>query len=308
MIGKIQRVPLREVFPHEANGFTTWLANNIDVVNEALGISLTDVEREQDAGAFRVDLVAQDNAGNRIIVENQLEKSNHDHLGKIITYLTSLDAQAAIWIVSDPRPEHVQAIAWLNEGSPAEFYLVKVEAIRIGDSPPAPLFTLITGPSEEAREAGAAKKELVRREVMREKFWTGLLEYAKEKTDLHAAISPGRYNWIGTSAGLPYGINLNYAIRQHDGQVELYIDSDRDTGEGNTEVFNGLLKHKDELERDFGEPLEWEPLEGRRACRIRKTLVLGGWEDEEKWPQVYEEMVDAMIRLNEALRPHLEGL
>ncbi len=307
MIGKIQRVKLRDVWKHEALDFTTWLEGNIDVLNDALDLSLQNVEREQNAGTFNVDLVAEDQAGNFVIIENQLEKSNHDHLGKILTYLTALEARTAIWIVSEPRPEHIRAIGWLNESSSASFYLVKVEAIQIGDSPPAPLLTLITGPSLEAVEAGHTKKELVERHILREKFWTGLLEHAKGKSKLHANISPGPHNWIGASAGHT-GLSLNFAIRQHDGQVELYIDVDKETGEGNTKIFNKLHGHKDEIEKAFGEPLEWEALEAKRACRIRKTVGVGGWRDEEKWPEVHEAMTDAMVRLEKALKPYLQKL
>ena len=131
MIGKLQRVPLREVWGHEALDFTRWLEDNLDVLNDALDITLSSAEREQSAGAFNVDLVAEDEAGNPVIIENQLEKSDHDHLGKLITYLTAIDAKTALWIVSDPRPEHVRAISWLNESSSAAFYLIKVEAIKI---------------------------------------------------------------------------------------------------------------------------------------------------------------------------------
>ena len=112
------------------------------------------MDREQAAGTFSIDLVAEDEGGGTVIIENQLEKSNHDHLGKLITYLTAMSGKAAIWIVSDPRPEHVAAITWLNESASADFYMVKVEAVRIGDSPPAPLFTLIVGPSEDAKDVG----------------------------------------------------------------------------------------------------------------------------------------------------------
>ena len=114
-IGKLERVALREVWKHEALDFTQWLQENIDVLNSALDLNLVNVDREQIPGAFSVDLVAEDEGGATIIIENQLEKSNHDHLGKLITYLTAMSARAAIWIVSDPRPEHVAAITWLNE-------------------------------------------------------------------------------------------------------------------------------------------------------------------------------------------------
>ena len=123
MIGKIETVPLRDIWKHEANNFTKWLQNNIDILSEVIKILLTNVEREQSTGNFYVDLTAENNSGNTVIIENQLEKSDHDHLGKIITYLSSMDATTAIWIVSDPRPEHVSAINWLNESTAANFYL-----------------------------------------------------------------------------------------------------------------------------------------------------------------------------------------
>ncbi|MCD6288450.1 MAG: DUF4268 domain-containing protein [Candidatus Hydrogenedentes bacterium] len=307
MIGKIQRVKLREVWKHEALDFTTWLEDNIDVLADALDLTLVNVEREQSAGTFNVDLVAEDDGGNLVIIENQLEKSNHDHLGKIITYLTSLEAKTAIWIVSEPRPEHVKAIAWLNESSSAAFYLVKVEAIKIGESPAAPLLTLITGPSEEARNAGNTKKELSERYTIRKNFWTGLLNYARTQTKLHAHISPGQYGWVSTSGGAN-GLGLNYVIRQHDGQVELYIDLGKDCGDENTQMFEKLYAHKQKIEDVFGETLEWQPLDGRRACRIRKRIDVGGWADADKWPEIQKAMVDAMVRFEKALRPYVKKL
>jgi len=278
------------------------------VLNDALDLQLVGVDREQNAGDFSVDLVGEDNAGQIVIIENQLERSNHDHLGKLITYLTALEAKVAIWIVSEPRAEHVKAVAWLNESSAAAFYLVKVEAIKIGESPAAPLLTLITGPSEEAVKAGDTKKELAERYLARERFWEGLLSRAKEKTKLHANISPGQHNWIGTSAGLSHGLNLNYAVRRHDAQVELYIDVGKESAEANRAIFDELQENKDAIEESFGEFLEWESLEGKRACRIKKGVPVAGWQDEERWPEAHQAMVDAMIRLEEALRPHLQSL
>ena len=308
MIGKIQRVKLREVWRHEALDFTTWLEENIDVLNDALDLTIINADREQTAGDFSVDIVAEDNSGNVVVIENQLERSDHDHLGKLITYLTALEAKIAIWIVSEPRPEHVKAVAWLNESSSASFYLVKVEAIKIGDSSAAPLLTLITGPSEEAIKAGEAKKEIAERYGIRKRFWTGLLVKSKEKTTLHAGISAGQYNWIGSSAGLLSGLSLAYSVRRHDAQVELYIDADRDTGQGNKAILERLMSQQQRIEQDFGGPLEWESLEGRRACRITKKLPIAGWQDEEKWPEAHVALVDTMIALEGALRPFLKQI
>jgi dimeric dUTPase (all-alpha-NTP-PPase superfamily) len=307
MIEKITRLPLRQVWKHEALDFTKWLEENIDVLNDVLGLSLENAESEQKAGSFSADIVAEEN-GRIAIIENQLERSDHDHLGKIITYLTMLDASIAIWIVSEPRPEHIQSISWLNESSSASFYLLKVEAIKIGESSPAPLLTLITGPSEGAIEAGKTKKELAERNIARQNYWRGLLEISKTRTKLHNNISPGIYNWIGSSAGLPNGLMLNYSLRKHDSQVELYIDLGKDFDEANLELFEKVYVHKDAVEKEFGGPLEWERLENKRACRIKKVIPVAGWMDEEKWTESQEAMVDAMIRLDRAIRPILKNI
>ena len=154
---------------------------------------------------------------------------------------------------------------------------------------------------------GKTKKDLAERHILRRKYWTALLERAKLKTKLHANISPGQDNWISTSASLPSGLSLSYVIRRHDGQVELYIDQGQDTGDGNTQIFNALYEHKDAIERDFGDALQWESLEGKRACRIKKLIEGSGYLDENDWPAMHERMIDAMIRLDQALRPRLKN-
>lgn len=307
MIGKLKRVPLREVWKHEALDFTKWLQDNIDVLNDVLDLPLSNAEREQSAGSFDVDLVAEDEGGNPVVIENQLGKSDHDHLGKLITYLTAIDAKKAIWIVADPRPEHVQAITWLNESSAASFYLLKVEAVQIEDSPPAPLLTLIVGPSEVGREVGKKKKELAERYGLRERFWAELLSRAKDKTKLHAAISPSENSWIGTGAGKT-GLGFNYNIRKHEGAVELYIDRGKDSEDENRAIFEKLAQSKDVIESAFGEPLEWDQVQGRKGCRIRKTIDFGGYRNEDKWPEIQDALIGAMIGLEKAVKPFIVKL
>jgi hypothetical protein len=308
MIGKLQRVPLREVWKHEAYDFTQWLQENLDVLNEVLDLSLTSAEREQSAGTFSVDLVAEDEARGTVVIENQLEKSDHDHLGKVITYLVAMGAKAAVWIVADPRPEHVSAVTWLNESGSASFYLVKLEAIRIGDSPPAPLLTLIVGPSEEGREVGQTKKDIVERYTIRHRFWSQLLERAKGKTKLHGSISPGESSWIGTATGVR-GLSYNYVIRQQEGGVELYIDRGKDSGDENKTIFDSLAAEKEAIEGVVGRPLEWQRLDTKRASRIRITLKDVGYRDEEaRWPALQDALIDAMVRLDKALAPRISKL
>jgi hypothetical protein len=307
-IGKLERVDLREVWKHEAHNFTQWLENNIGVLNDALDLNLVNVDREQPAGSFSIDLVAEDEGGGTVIIENQLDKSNHDHLGKLITYLTAMSAKAAIWIVSDPRPEHVAAVAWLNDSGSAAFYMVKVEAVRIGDSPPAPLFTVIVGPSDDAKNVGQAKKEIAERYGIRKRWWTTLIERSAKINKLHAHITPGEYSWIGASSGIR-GLNLNYVVTQDECAAELYIDRGKDLEDENKAIFDQLFAHKDEIDAAFGERLSWERLEGKRACRIRHTQSGGGYRSpEDEWPGLQDTIIKDMDRLEKALRPHLKQL
>lgn len=303
-IGRLQRVPLREVWRHEAYDFTQWLQENIDVLNVALDLNLVNVEREQAAGSFSIDLVAEDDGGGTVIIENQLEKSNHDHLGKVITYLTALSARAAIWIVSEPRPEHVAAIAWLNESTGVDFYLVKVEAVRIGDSPAAPLLTLIVGPSED-NSVRSEKEVIAERYHIRQSFWRRLV--ANPKARLHAHITPGAYSWIGTSSGVR-GLNLNYAVTQDQSTAELYIDRGRDSKEENESIFDQLLAHQNEINQVIGKPVSWERLDEKRACRIKISIPGGYRSPEAEWDRIHDEMADAMTALSKAIAPHLPRL
>ncbi len=268
-IGKLERVALREVWKHEAADFTQWLEENIVVLNDALDLNLVNVDRERATGDFSIDLVAEDDRGGTVIIENQLEKSNHDHLGKLVTYLSGMGARAAIWIVSDPRPEHVAAVAWLNESSSGAFYMVKVEAVRIGDSPAAPLFTLIVGPSEETKEVGQTKKEIAERYGIRKRWWTQLIERSAKVSKLHAHITPGEHSWLGTSSGIS-GLNFNYVVTQDECAAELYVDRGKDSEQENKAIFDQLQANQAEVEKAFGGPLSWENLRSAHHPQKRR--------------------------------------
>lgn len=304
-IGRLERVALREVWKHEAYDFTQWLRDNIDVLNEALGLSLINVENEQAAGSFSVDLVAEDGNGGTVIIENQLEKSNHDHLGKLITYLTAMAAKAAIWIVSEPRPEHVAAIAWLNEATSADFYLVKVEAVKIAGSPAAPLLTVIVGPSQETKTVGRTKQEMADREVLRLNWWQRLV--VRPGAKLHAHITPNKYSWMGTSIGFR-GLNLNYVVTKDEVGAELYIDRGKDAEVENKSIFDQLHANKAEIEKSFGGQIKWERLPDKRACRLRVNIAGGYLSPDEDWDRILDQICEVMNRLEAALKPHIKKL
>lgn len=301
-VGKLEKIPLRKVWPDEARNFTPWLAENIEALGQALDLSLKVVQREKTVGTFSLDILAEDQNGEFVIIENQIEKTDHDHLGKAVTYLTNLGAKTAVWLTSDPRPEHIRAMAWLNEASPPDiaFYLVKVEAYRIGDSFPAPVFTKIVEPSVEAKEVGQQKEELAQRHVDRLDFWTGLLTKAKVRSQLHANVSPRKDNWVGTSGGLP-GVAFNFVILMDDSRVEMYIDRGAGWRNWNKGLFDLLFEQRAAIEEDYGGSISWERLDEGRACRIAGYLRTGGLRDRANWADIQDQLVDAMLRLHSSL-------
>lgn len=310
MIGKIKKVPLREIWKDEAKDFTAWLNENIDTLNDALELNLTITDKEKSVGPFSSDLVAEDDQGVVVIIENQLEKSDHDHLGKIVTYLSNLDnAKKAIWISSNPREEHGKAVEWLNEFTPDDvsFYLVKVEAIRIGDSSPAPLFSIVAEPTEIAKEIGKEKKEYAEKHHLRMEFWAQLLERAKDKTKILSNLSPTIHQWIGAGAGKA-GISYNLVLTNTYASVEVYFDRGKDYPQLNKERFDQLYKNKEIIEKAFGDRLSWERLDKRRASRIRKRYDDYGLEDSEKWPEIQEKMIESVIKVKKAFDQFVKDL
>ena len=298
MIGRLQRLPLRDVWPHEAHDFTTWMEENVDALDEALGLGLASAVREQSTGVFSVDLLCETADGDRIVVENQLAPSDHKHLGQLITYLAAFDAAAAVWVTSDARPEHVQAIAWLNESTAAAFYLVKVEAVQIGDSSPAPVFTLIVGPSIEARQIGERKQELSDQQRLFQRFWPGVIEL-----DPESLREPPRNYWMSGGSACHPKTTFFYCALKNRSRVELYMDAD---GPRNEALFRALQAHTDEIGAVFGDELDWDYDEARRAQRVAFHLPVGWGEGEDAWPALQQDLVETMHRFRSALRPFLD--
>jgi hypothetical protein len=311
MVSKLIEVPLREIWKKEAKDFTAWLEDNIDYLNEELETTLTIISREKDVGPFQADLVAEDESGEKVVIENQLETTDHEHLGKLITYLSNLYAKSAIWITSKPNQEHINAINWLNEiGNRAgiKFYLIEVKAYKIDNSPPAPKFSIIVGPSEEAKTIGREKEEDAERHIRRKEFWKKLLEKAENKLPLYSNVSPSRDHWLSAGSGRS-GIHYNFLIyARGGGGMELVISRGKDSQEENKKIFDELLSHKEEIEREFGEQITWRRLESKISSRLEVEYPIGGLYQPEKWDELQEKMIDGMIRFEKALKKHIAKL
>jgi len=308
MVTKLTPVKIRDIWKTEDNEFTPWLVENIQLLNEEIGLSIRDPQRETKLVNFYVDIVGEDNEG-KVIIENQFHSSDHDHLGKLITYLSSVqETKKAIWIVEEAKSEHIKAIEWLNQNSSScLFYLIKIQLFKVEDSVPAAKFDLISGPDESTLAIGEVKKEDSERDKKRLKFWSLFLEKLKSKTSLFSNISPGKWSNIYTGIGLS-GIGQTCVVRKSEAAVEIYIDRGKGSEEINKMIFDEFKKNKEQIETDFGSELIWEELPNARACRVSKETNSGGWLEEETWDKVHDDLIDLSIQLEKAFSKHIKDI
>lgn len=265
-LGKLEKIELREVWRHEALDFTRWLARkeNIVLLSKEIGIDIEVIETEMSVGRYNVDIYARDTESNKkIVIENQLENTNHDHLGKMLVYAAGLDADIAIWIVKDVNEEHRQAVEWLNDNSfeKINIFLVKVELWQIDNSPIAPKFQVICEPNNWAKVLKQQSKENVSDlELKQMEYWQGFVDYAKSKDKTYISQRPSIYNWyvirIGSS---DYKIKLVHSVNSDMIRCQLEIFND--------EIYKKLEQYRTEIDNKIN-GLEWEYLEDRKVNRI----------------------------------------
>mgnify|MGYP001614613566 CR=1 FL=1 len=266
-LGKIKQIDLRGVFPNEATDFTPWLESNIDQLSEAIGIEIIDLKREGSVGNFSCDLIGTEaNSEDKIIIENQFNQTNHDHLGKIITYASGVGAKYVIWIAEKIREEHQKALEWLNENaSDVSFFGVEVAAITIDESKPALSFKSVIEPNSWGKEVKKAAEQIDERHKKYLQFFTRLVsEYERIKPDWgHLTARPS--SWLAFGAGKA-GFRFTWAFRGDNRfGAELYIDTkDKDEVKA---YFGELYQYKDEINKNFKD-LHWEELPEKRASRI----------------------------------------
>lgn len=271
-VARLVRLDPRTVWQREAGNFTPWLADNLDALSEALGIDLELVEREAPVGNFSADIVARDpNTGRLVLIENQLEPTDHSHLGQLITYAAGVDARVVVWVSRELREEHRQALDWLNQHTDegTNFFGVVVELLRIDESRPAVNFKVEALPNrwvQQAKAHVASVESLSEKRLAYQAFFQELIDELRNAHRFTNAKVAQPQNWQSFSSGISecvYGASFSAGDRL---KVELYID----TGDGdlNKAIFDTLLARRAEFERSFGEPLEWERLDNRRASRV----------------------------------------
>lgn len=320
-LGRIERVDLRQIWASEAGQFTPWLAStaNITLLSDAIQIDLEVEAQEKEVGPFRADILCKDTlTGNWVLIENQLERTDHTHLGQLITYAAGLKAVTIAWIAARFTEEHRAALDWLNEATHegVRFFGLEVEAWRIGDSIPAARFNVISKPNDWSRQVSGGARRLEQGELTEARrlqldFWTAFKAFADEHARRFRPTKPQAQNWITFAIGrtdfnLAAVANLwDSEAQSYDGhelRAELLITTER-----SRECLDRLRKDEAALEKEIGEPLLWHSPEGVKMQRafLRRPVDL---EDRDAWPEYHAWLTSRLDRLHEALQPRVKAL
>lgn len=277
-IGKIEKVNIRQVWKNEEKDFTPWLKENIGILAEKIGIGIEDVEIESSVGGFSADLIGVvEGSDNKIVIENQFGDTNHDHLGKLLTYISGKGAKVGVWIAEKFRDEHIATLEYLNENSRENgisFFGVEVFLKKIGNSPPAPELNIVVKPNLWQRTVSqrVLSDSEIKRNELRLEFFTKLADKYKEINPSWNRVTPQPYHWLGFGAGKT-GFAFNWAFRSSGGyafSIELYVDVK--DAEENERLFNTLKSYKEDIEKEMGLKLDWQELPDSRACRIEYVI------------------------------------
>jgi len=293
-LSKLTKIELRDVWPHEALDFTKWLAleENLDALSEEIGIDIKLIGTEVSVGKFNVDILAEEeNTGHKIIIENQLEDTDHDHLGKIITYASGHDAKVIIWVVRDAREEHRQAIEWLNSHTDDEigFFLIKIELYQIDDSSPAPKFEIISKPNEWAKtiKTNSSGNDLSNTKLQQLEFWESFKGYVRTKNSNIRLQTSRPQHWYDVSMGSSEAhVALTVNTREDLVGCEVYINKNKD-------LYSFLLNKKDEIEKELGEPAIW--VDAAKASRIKISRKVNGVFNEKESESYFEWLYEKTV-------------
>lgn len=304
MLGNLEKVEdLRVIWKHEAADFTPWLADedNINILGDTIGIEISEVMTEAPVGGFSADIIAKESGTDRIIViENQLEDSNHDHLGKIITYASGREASIIIWIVKNAREEHKKAIEWLNNNMDEniDLFLIQIELWKIDNSVPAPRFNVLEQPNTWAKELKKISYEMSDSMILKLEYWTAFSEIVFKDTEFSRLFNrrkPSTDHWYSVSAGnseFHFSFLLN-TVRNIIA-VECYISNNKD-------LYRQFYFNKEKIESVIGAPLDWRELPNKKASRIliEKAADLN---DKNDWGNQFNWLQETGIKFHKAFK------
>jgi hypothetical protein len=310
LFGRLEPVRLRDYFKDEARDFTPWLSKqeNLSLLSDTIGMNLEFVGREVPVGPFRADIVAEDD-DRRVVIENQLDVTDHRHLGQLLVYATDRKAHTVVWIARQVSEEYRKVIDWLNSETTTNFWALEIELWRIGNSAVAPKFNVVCEPNELTKSADAGDPaELTGVKVLQQEFWSGFAEYLDEENSSFNSRKARAQNWYSLSIGTSLAYLSLTVLVSKNGRIgcELYLPGRKQANL----VFEELKKDQPMIESALGGlgELEWQDLPDEKACRIVIYRSGVNLEDQEQWPEFYRWLLERSERFKATFAPRLQNM
>ena len=307
-LGVLEKVDVRSIWLHEANQFTPWLADpkNLSSLGEALKIELELEAQEQRVGPFRADILAKNTADDSLVlIENQMDKTDHKHLGQLLTYAAGLKAATVVWVATEFAEDHKTALEWLNEATndSLRFFGVQIELWRIDDSRAAARFHVIYQPDEWGKAIQKEAKALAAAgplEQLRLRYWTAFRTYLLDKKSKLRPQKPASNHWYSFGIGTSLA-HLSALLNTKEEKVEVELNITATTAKT---VYVALVEKKLEVESFIGAELDWRELPAGKSCRILLPNFVDPW-NEEDWPQQFAGLREHLEKFDQAFRPFL---
>lgn len=304
-LGRLEKIDLRSYWKKEATDFTPWLAKqeNIQLLSETIGIELEIQGQEEKVGPFSADILCKDTLNDHyVLIENQLERTDHTHLGQLLTYAAGLDAVTIIWIAQKFTEEHRAALDWLNRvtDETINFFGIEIELYRIGDSLAAPNFKLVSNPNDWTKQVkkSASSQNVTEMKLLQQEYWQSLKNYMEENGSFVKMQNPLMQHWTNISIGRS-NFNLSPTVNSRDNSINIWLNINGDRAKDNFDFLytNYYAKSLIEIHPD----LSWDKLEGKKSSVIiLKTpgdfTDRNDWNNQFKWFKEYIEKYSTFFR------------
>lgn len=310
-LGKLQKVELRNVWETEDRDFTPWLAENIKILADKIGLDLEVEAVEKNVGPFRADILCKDTQNDSwVLIENQLEKTDHRHLGQLMTYAAGLQAVTIVWVADRFSEEHRAAMDWLNKitGDNFKFFALETELWKIDDSNPAAEFNVVTKPNNWSRSVSEASHKIETNidSPLKQKqyeYWSYLAEFLINNGSFIKLTNPRPQSWRNFSIGR-VGFHLSTTVHSKEKRigVELYISD-----ESAKDYFSLLYKDKNKIEEDIGCSLDWQELPDRKGSRI-VVFKEGHFDNKDEWEKDMIWFKETLEKFDSVFRPIIKSL
>ena len=298
-LGILTKEDIRKIWKDEAKDFTPWLAReeNISLLGETIGVVLEVETKEKKVGPFKADILCKEISANEetltdkwVVIENQLEPTNHIHLGQLLTYAAGLDAVTVVWIAKSFTDEHRAALDWLNEITPEgfSFFGLEIELWRIGDSPMAPKFNVVSHPNDWTKTVSRiSRAELTSTDQLYLEYWTGLRDLLVERDGIINPVTARAQHWMYfypfPDLSSDFWLSASVSLRGKWIRVSLML-----AGEDGKSHFYLLKRDEVDIEEEISPELEWNEKEGRKQNYIRLSLYETDVEDRQDWDRQYQ--------------------